>query len=153
MRLTEDRVWQQWLQATCFSAVYFPNSLGVQLGRADSLNLRIRVGRLLPVPVALTSRSLWTGSLWPHDREEAVSRLHTAGSQHAWLSGWCWLQGLAPGISLSLAAIVLAPPCHPSQDQSLTGSGATQPSAQCFLGTLVGKGLQSPYQSSWQQGA
>lgn len=34
---------------------------------------------------------------------------------------------------------------HPSQDQSLIGSGATQPSVQYFLGTLVGKGLQGPY--------
>lgn len=86
------------------------------------------------------SRPLWTGSLWLY---LGYSRVPTCS-----LVEWTVLAaGLAPGISPSLAAIVIPPRA------SLRGSGASQPPAQCFLGALEGQGLQGPYKRSWQQGA
>lgn len=61
--------------------------------------------RLTPASVALASRSPWTGSLWPHDREKAVARLQ----QGTKVTGE-WMVLAAPGNGLSLAAAVQRSP-------------------------------------------
>lgn len=100
------------------------------------------MGRLPPAFVALASRSLWTGSFWLHDRKEAVARIHKLGSQHA--SEWMVLAtiiGIRHWPELGSDSLIDSLG-HLSQDQSLTGFGATQPLSSVFPGKGATSSLQ-----------